>query len=198
MIRPSVVPRLERFQDIDTDPTGELILSAFVCAGAIDRDVVYVSTPITTGPLLIEFASDASQQRSQAEVIRANIAGAKDITERARSAFPNELIIEPTSLRDVVAYEQYDYHRLWCALIERYVNVVVFNDGWQYSTGCATEFATAVLTGARILDHHLNDMPILEATLMLEEASSSLYQSGRPVETHELVLSAVRAQGVSG
>lgn len=198
MIRPSVVHRLERFQDVDTDPTGELILSAFVCAGAIDREVVYVSTPITTGALLIESTSDASRHRSQAEVIRANIAGAKAVTERARSAFPNELIIEPTSLRDVGDYEQFDYHRLWCALIERFVNVVVFNDGWQYSTGCATEFATAVLAGARILDHHLNDMPIPDAARMLEEASSSLEQAGRSAETHELVLSAVRAQIVSG
>ncbi len=196
--RSSVVHRLERFQDIDTDPTGELILSAFVCAGAIDRQVVYVSTPITTGALSIEFASDASQHRSQAEVIRANIAGAKDVTARARSAFPNELTIEPTSLHDVVAYEQSDYHRLWCALIERYAKVVVFNDGWQYSTGCAAEFATAALSGVRILDHHLNDMPIRDAVRLLDEAVSRLEQSGRSVETHESVLSAVRAQTVSG
>jgi hypothetical protein len=193
-----VAHRLERFQDIDTDATGELILSAFVCAGARDREVVYVSTPITTGALWIEFASDASQHKSQAEVIQANIAGAKEVTLRTRSAFPEDLIIEPTSLRDVVDYEQYDYHRLWCALIERHANIVVFNEGWQYSTGCVTEFATAALAGLRILDHHLNEMPIPHATRLLEEATSRLEQAGRSVETHELALSAVGARFVSG
>jgi hypothetical protein len=188
-----VIHRLERFQNIDTDPTGELILSAFVCAGAADREVVYVSTPITTGVLSIEFGSHASQHSSQAEVIQANIAGARALTERTRSAFSDELIIEPTSLRDVEGYEQPDYHRLWCALIERHASVVVFNDGWQYSTGCVTEFATAALSGLRILDHHLDEMPIADAALLLEEAISRLERSGRSVETHKLVLSAVWA-----
>jgi hypothetical protein len=193
-----VLHRLERFQDIETDPTGELILSAFLCAGAAEREVVYVSTPITTGALLIEFGSDASPHKSQAEVIRANIAGAKGVTERARVAFPGELIIEPTSLSDVPGYEQADYHRLWCALIERYANVVVFNDGWQYSTGCVAEFATAALSGLRILDHQLNEMPIPDGARLLDAAISRLEQSGRSVETHKLARSAVWDQVVAG
>ncbi|CAN5334827.1 hypothetical protein BH11ACT4_BH11ACT4_13170 [soil metagenome] len=193
-----MIHRLERFQEIVTDPTGELILSAFVCAGAADREVVYVSTPITTGALSIELASDAAQHESQADVIRANIAGAKEVTNRTRFAFPSDLIIEPTSLRDVAGYEQPDYHRLWCALIERHASVVVFNDGWQYSTGCATEFATAALSGARILDHHLNEMSIPDAVRLLDDAITRLEQSGRSVETHKMVQSAVWAQAVSG
>lgn len=197
MIRPLAAQRLERFQGIDTDPTGELILSAFVCAGASDRTVVYVSTPITTGALSLGLGSNTSRYRSPAEVIGANIAAAKEVTERTRSAFPEDLVIEPTSLLGIVGYEQVDYHRLWCALIERYADFVVLNEGWQYSTGCATEFATAAISGARILDHDLNEMPISDGARLLDEAMSRLEQLGRSAETHRLALSAVWAQVVS-
>ncbi|MBN9606217.1 MAG: hypothetical protein J0G30_06370 [Actinomycetales bacterium] len=130
-------------------------------------------------------------------MIGANIAAAKEVTERTRSAFPEDLVIEPTSLLGIVGYEQVDYHRLWCALIERYADFVVLNEGWQYSTGCATEFATAAISGARILDHDLNEMPISDGARLLDEAMSRLEQLGRSAETHRLALSAVWAQVVS-
>ena len=38
---------------------------------------------------------------------------------------------------------QDDYRRLWAGVIERYVTLVVFVDGWAYSDGCAFEFFVA-------------------------------------------------------
>lgn len=88
--------------------------------------------------------------------------------------------MDPTAL-EVPVWTQDDYHAFWTRLITDYVGTVVFNDGWEYSTGCAREYAAALKAKATLLDAALSElrptvalMSINRAVERLEEESHSI------------------------
>lgn len=118
------------------------ILEAWDCAFA-GSPVVYLSGPITTGLRQIERirGGDEGREGKQA-VIRAN-SEALVQTARKLRAERSDIIVEPASL-NVEEWSQADYLNLWELFIERHVRLILFMPDWEYSFGCATEFARAV------------------------------------------------------
>jgi hypothetical protein len=104
--------------------------------------VTYLSGPITTGPRYIRQLRtgvlDAESIRAiRSENIRDILATAKRLRQQR-----SEIIIEPASLR-LPEWSQRDYHTLWERLIEHHIHLAIFMPGWEYSHGCAVEFAHA-------------------------------------------------------
>jgi hypothetical protein len=104
---------------------------------------VYLSGPITTGLRQIERIRNGDDTREgKYAIIRENsealIGTAKKLrTERA------DIIVEPASL-NVEEWSQADYLNLWELFIEQHVRLILFMPDWEYSFGCATEFARAL------------------------------------------------------
>lgn len=99
-----------------------------------DTRVIYLSGPITGGPLLLEGAT-------RSEAVRRNCAELRATAERLRRE-RNEIIVEPGSL-DIAGWSQPNYLALWGDFIERRAKLVLFMPGWEYSVGCTSEFLRA-------------------------------------------------------
>lgn len=191
---------VSRFADVKLQPTGEAMLSLFACTGVSVRSAVYVSTPLTSGEIVIDWhertaAGEESPRPLKAEVFRENTLRAKRLIARVRAHFDTPTI-EPTSLLDVPGWDQNDYHLFWCATIERYAYGVVFNQGWNYSTGCVAEFASAVLSGADLYDDELNLMSPSRALRLIQNAQRRIKDASLPTDVFDEVMTTV--QGLVG
>lgn len=151
-------------------------------AASDDRETIYLSTPITTGPQLIAFLSgsgaslraDASGVEDvRKEVVRENLSRLKPVRNRVRKSNPNAHIIDPTSL-EVSDWSQSDYHRFWIEVIRRYADRIVFTDGWELSTGCVLEFAAGLELGLPMTDTTGALLTPSTAAAMLRKASEAL------------------------
>ena len=118
------------------------ILEAWDCAFA-GSPVAYLSGPITTGLRQVErIRSGDDTREGKYALIRENSEALVETAKRLR-AERNDIIVEPASL-NVEEWSQADYLSLWELFIERHVRLILFMPDWEYSFGCATEFARAV------------------------------------------------------
>ncbi|WP_006245925.1 hypothetical protein [Mycolicibacterium tusciae] len=165
------------------------VLDSFgACLGLERKGVMYVSTPITTGRRFYDwllasgYLPDSGAEYGQAharEVIAKNTASAQALVATVRRRF-DKTVVDPTRL-DVPFWTQDDFHAFWTRLITDYVGVVVFNDGWEYSTGCCREYAAAVNAEATSLDANLSVLPPNVALMLTEQAIGRLRDEGHAV-----------------
>lgn len=160
---------------------GELrcwMLAAIGCA-LEPRSAVYLSTPITTGRRFVEWrrgtgaelspGSSAYLRRRAEEVIEPNRSDIAPLVRWLRTRFQDP-VIDPTALEAVPGWEQFDYHRFWAEVIERYAHTAVFAEGWQYSSGCVLELAAAVSADATLLRDDLAPLNPKDAVQLIEGA----------------------------
>lgn len=148
--------------------TAHALINFMKCFGARDRHEVYLSAPITTGEAYVRWRHSYGAQITHdhpsyeslhyEHVISTNLTRVAPLVTHLRKSFTGRLVIDPTSLDDIPGWSQNDYHDFWCSLIEKYIEFVVFADGWQFSTGCVREFATAVRTDKRVFDQSLKPL----------------------------------------
>lgn len=131
----------------ELSPLHATILEAWDCAFT-GAPVTYLSGPITTGLRQVERlrVGDAGKE-GKSEVIRENSDDLKAAAKKLRAERAIALI-EPASL-NVADWSQADYLALWEALIERHVRLIIFMPDWEYSIGCAIEYARAVMHDVR-------------------------------------------------
>lgn len=123
------------------------VLQAWDCAFA-GSPVAYLSGPITTGLRQVErIRGGETSREAKYDVIRANSRALIETAQKLR-ADRVEVIVEPASL-NVAEWSQADYLQLWEEFIERHVRLIIFMSDWEYSIGCATEFARAVMHDVR-------------------------------------------------
>lgn len=137
----------------------ELLISFTSCFGVMDRSAVYVSTPITTGPHFADWfpvqrdrGTPDYQRRLRDEIIGPNLVRAQPLVAACRDRWPSRTVIDPTGLGEVPGWAQDDYHLFWCQVIQQCSSTVVLAEGWQFSSGCALEFAAACVADCQILD----------------------------------------------
>lgn len=119
----------------------EAIIQAWDCALAGTR-VTYLSGPITTGRRYIDTVRNKGRSaKTKNAVLHENLAALVATAKRLRSE-RREVVVEPASL-NLPEWSQGDYHRLWEGLIERHARLLIFMPDWEYSVGCAIEFAHA-------------------------------------------------------
>jgi len=78
-------------------------------------------------------------------------------------------VVEPASL-SIESWSQQDYMALWEAFIERHARLVIFMPGWQFSAGCAMEFAHAIEHGISTNTLDGKDITVAEALSTLAHA----------------------------
>lgn len=163
----------------------ELLISFTTCFGVVGRSAVYVSTPITTGPHFVEWfpiqrdrGSPDYQRRLRDEIIGPNLVRAQPLVAACRARWPGRPVIDPTGLGQVPGWVQGDYHLFWCQLIEQCAGTVVLAQGWQYSSGCALEFAAACVADCQILDAEFAAFSAGQGVVLLTAAADRLARVG--------------------
>lgn len=163
-------------------------LDSFVgCFGLERNNVAYVSTPITTGKRYYDWlqayradaGSDFDRDHAR-EVIAVNQESAHALVVLSRRQL-DKVVIDPTPL-EAPNWTQLQFHAFWTRLITDYVGTVVFNAGWEYSTGCCYEFAAAVNAGARLLDDDLSPVSPKVALMLTKRAIERLRKQGHRVD----------------
>jgi hypothetical protein len=155
-----------------------VLLSVLASLGLPPHSCVYVSTPISTGLRYLRWREGSldctpgsgEYVAARQHIKSANRDDAKALIILARSAFNDYIVIDPTALADVEGWQQCDYHLYWIDIITNYVHTVIFADGWQYSEGCAIEFATAAELGIEVIDHMRQRIDAAGGLSLIEEA----------------------------
>ena len=125
-----------------------LPLVEFLACVVEDKQAIYISTPISTGPRYLQWLQrrkghpTAEDTTMEQEVLQPNIAHGRELARQIRDRLSGTVVIDP-SAADLPGWEQGEYHELWSHVIQRYASAVVFGNGWEYSSGCAYEFLTA-------------------------------------------------------
>jgi hypothetical protein len=125
----------------------EAIFRAWDCIVA-ESSAIYLSGPITTGPRYVRQVRNGLSHESAIKQIRE--INVSDLLSAATLLWGqrHRIVVEPSRLQ-IPEWSQAEYHRFWEKLIEKYVNLAIFMPGWEYSHGCAIEFAHAYLCGIR-------------------------------------------------
>lgn len=150
------------------------LLDLAAASGAENHRCLYVSTPITTGRHHLRADNSARHK-----IINGNLERAKVIVKRLRAA-RSETVIDPTGLEDVATWQQEDYHSLWVAVIDRFAQIIVFVDDWQYSVGCTKEFGAACRLGLPMFTQDLQPMSCDEGRRLLSSAGAEVRSVSGP------------------
>jgi hypothetical protein len=153
-----------------------------------NAEAIYLSTPITTGRMLLDWLADRRTDTSadasvsgdlvREEVIEANLARLGPLRQRIRSENPEAHLIDPTTL-EMPGWSQWQYHRLWVEVIESLVDRIVFADGWELSTGCTIEYATGLALGIPMQSASGEALLPEEASVLLRDAAQTIRVAGR-------------------
>lgn len=158
------------------DGQHRLLAQAWDCAFA-ELPVAYLSGPITGGPRFIQWYDTRGQlikdkknykAEHHANVVQPNERDLRDTARQLRLRL-GQTIVEPASLQ-VTDWSQHDYMTLWEEFIEKHAARVIMMPGWEYSSGCAAEFAHACEHGIPV--YSVVDQPIatLQGLRLLREA----------------------------
>jgi hypothetical protein len=147
--------------------------------------VVYQSVPITTGRAYLDYhiriRSEGNWTRQSVyhrESARLNNEQrAHKVAGKLRSLLTST-VIDPSYLIDIPGWEQADYHEFWVSVIEQYAQQIILLDGWQYSVGCAVEFAAAVRLGLPTFTEHLSPLSVDDGENMLRSAIQDYISAG--------------------
>lgn len=175
------------------EPTAEAMLAALRTV-LVDREAVYVSSPITTGPRYLRWLQrtggssvDRESIQFKEHVVAPNLATASRVIRQARdSYFPGRPVIDPTALGDRPDWEQHRYHSFWLSVIREFVGTVLFIDGWEYSTGCTLEYIEAVSADIPLLTESLEPLRSDFAATLLAQADDAYASLG--IEVPALVV----------
>jgi hypothetical protein len=131
-----------------------------------ERSGVYVSAPITSGKRYFALQERLQEGRRglvnidtdtlEREVIAPNVAETAKLVGVVRERF-GPLVIDPSPLV-VPRWRQRNYIALWAAVVRRYARLVIFSEGWQFSSGCTYEFVVACEEGIAMLGAHLEPL----------------------------------------
>jgi hypothetical protein len=168
------------------DPTSRAMLSFLRAVGARPHHEVYFSTPITTGETFVQWrrgngmddAHPDYQALHHEHVIARNLERVAPIVVALRAQFADRLVIDPTGLDAIDDWTQPDYHAFWSLVVERYASRIVFSDGWQYSTGCVTEFVTALRHDIPMFAEDMAELTRSRAIELLTAAIDELVSIG--------------------
>jgi hypothetical protein len=183
----------------------DMIMTAFDCVLS-DDSAIYCSSELTTGKrfykllkeheaksgdeLKIRLGAHQYKQKMKA-LMQENVGRGNQFTENIRQRGEINLINPgPFKAQD---FDQQHYLYLWELVIIRKVYKAQFNEHWEYSNGCALEYAIATRKGIPRLDHLGNALDMSTATGKLEHAIATLKRDSFKVDALEQTLERLRA-----
>jgi hypothetical protein len=175
-------PQSDESLEPRSDRLAEIAQLASIFGGTVSgREAVYVSTPITSGQ---RFAVWHAEQAHDPEgpsyrlahaqhVVEPNRAKARELVARLRQSV-RQVVIDPTGVSDFEGWNQADYRVLWAQVIDRYVERIVFVDGWAHSNGCAYEFLIACRRGISMSDQRDISLSAVDGLDLIRRATGEL------------------------
>lgn len=164
------------------------------------RTAIYVSSPLTTGRRAFEWHLKEGRDRNHPrlpgssdfrhKVIEPNRAEASTFVRKLRED-RNRVVIDPTAMKDIAEWTQADYRVFWGLVIERYAEMVVFRDGWMFSSGCVYEFFVAWSSRAHLVREDFAPLSLEEGRSLIAEALGVTREKGASSDFLEDVLDAL-------
>ena len=151
---------------------------------------------ITTGRRLFEWmrkdgfpdpGTVAYRTGLQQFVIDPNLSEAAKLSRTLRTDSSGTLI-DPTAFPAIEGWTQDDFRYVWSRVIERFVQTVVFIDGWEFSNGCSLEFLAARRHDVRTVNQNLVSITLSEGISAIEDAVSEARSTAGSTEFLEAVL----------
>lgn len=176
---------------MSNDRTLTDVLGIFGAAFAAG-EAIYASSPITSGQRLHRFISDwpvrmgASRPSRTAAmrecVIEPNERDALAFARRLRREYKAP-VIDPSRFRAGKGWTQDHFTSLWATVIKSYCNLVVFANGWEYSSGCTAEFVEAFKANIPTSDAKGNLLARDDAIGLMSRAKLQLLADGLSAAT---------------
>jgi hypothetical protein len=182
----------------------EMIMTAFDCVLSDDSGI-YCSSELTTGKRFYKLLKEhgarsgdelkmrlgADQYKQKIGVLmKENVERGTHFTENIRQRGEINLINPgPFKAQD---FDQQHYLYLWELVIIKKCYQAQFNEDWEYSNGCALEYAIAARKGIPRLDHLDNPLDLRTATAKLEHAIATLKRDNFKVDALEQTLTRLR------
>jgi hypothetical protein len=173
-----------------------IALSAIDCALNGERGV-YASTELTSGRRVntvlreVGLTSSSDLRRHLGEdsyttrVWNPNLAeGAAFARRLHHSLGGNQIVVTPGPFT-APGWKQLEYLAFWETLIRTRIRAIYFNDGWEFSNGCAFEFLVAVDAGVPTFDATNAELDVTGAIARIE--SAVVYLKGHQLEFADLV-----------
>jgi hypothetical protein len=147
-----------------------------------DKQAIYISAPVTTGPRYLRWlrrTPDSVDRGAEfeKEVVAPNRARGRELAHRVRERFPGAVVINPTAVL-LPGWQRGEYHELWGEVVQRYARMAVFGDGWEYSYGCLYEFLTACRAGVESVDERYEPIPVGIGVERIHRALAELQDAG--------------------
>jgi hypothetical protein len=172
----------------------EMLFSALDCV-LHGQHVLYCSSELTSGLNLfqalrqhgLKTRDDLRQQMGEAwykaNILDVNAAAAVEFAAQARRAIPAGTIVVTPAPFSAPNWDQRQYLAFWEKLLRKPVGLVWFNRNWQFSNGCALEFAVAQNAGLPTFDHAGNPLGCREGIELLMAAIVQLEADGFDAST---------------
>ena len=125
------------------------------------KEAIYISGAITTGKDYINWYTNYGKlidnktdfdKLHNIDVIAKNLKTIKDFTTNLRNK-SDDIYIEPATL-EIEEWDQPDYLYYWGQIITKYVNKIIFIDGWCFSKGCIYEYYIGLKKGIELVDQN--------------------------------------------
>jgi hypothetical protein len=181
-------------------PDGADVWLATYAARSEGKKVVYLSTPITTGPRYLDWhraaknqavrPSSADEFAMRSSIMADNMQKVLPLKNSLHQFFPDALIVDPTEINQK-EWTQSDYHRFWAEVIRRWADIIVFADGWEYSSGCSFEYAIAMNLDLPAYGSELEVLSESRATELLTAAVARLSEIDLDPSAAEAALDAL-------
>jgi hypothetical protein len=149
------------------------------------NEIVYISTPITTGERFIHWYDSVGKnldkynneyiQSFQKNVVCQNVINAKEFIKNLKKS-TNKVIIDPTNIENTFSqWSQDNFYKFWDRIIKNLVDEIIFLDGWEYSIGCCYEYLSAVANDIKVYNQSMEILDFEEAKRKIS-ASIDLYK----------------------
>ena len=151
------------------------------------RTATYVSAPITSGKRYLDWHAQRGKDTNESqptyrdvhsrEVIKPNRVHAQQVVQKIRRSLAG-VLIDPTAFDDIPGWTQDDYRDFWSQVIKKYVNSVIFINGWEHSNGCSYEFFIAQRNGITTLDEDFHPLTFEQGLELIQAAINEMRRQG--------------------
>jgi len=167
----------------------EMVFSGLDCA-LIREQAVYCSAELTTGARLYaalrehklktraELREKMGQAWFHANLWEPNVNAAIEFAKFVRSALGGETMVITPAPFEAPGWSQPEYWAFWERLLRTRIKSAWFNRNWQFSNGCAFEFAVAQDAGLPTLDHEGQALDLLAGIELVKDAIEKLDAEG--------------------
>ena len=190
----------EHHARLSEEQKGQVVCALAAFNTITAKEVIYVSTPITSGKRLYDymeakgFATIEEAKKDWKGFVLNVITPNIEESERTSAKFALETdgaVIAPTAFEKrfhgnrVGTWGQDTFMSMWLALLEEHVTHLVMLDGWHYSNGASEEYVQAVKKGILITDAGGNKITLDQGVQLLQKALDDIH--GRDLKAPVLV-----------